>query len=148
MEITRQGWGKKYSYYIGIDCGVETGIAAWCPAEKKLYSIETLTIHRAMEKIRHWNVAYPGEIFIRVEDARQAVFGRQKDIYKAKGAGSIMRDAKIWEDFLIDLKIPFEMVRPNKSITKLSAEAFKKITGCEEKTSNHARDSAMLVFGI
>ncbi len=67
---------------------------------------------------------------------------------KQQGAGSVKRDCKIWEDFLTDLDIPFEMVAPRKGMTKYSAAAFKKLTGYEGKTSEHARDAAMLVFGF
>lgn len=139
---------KKYDYLIGIDCGVNTGFAIWNREGKKFFGIHTHPIHKAMERVRLWHEGEPGKVFVRVEDARLAKYGRENDFHKIKGAGSVMRDAKIWEDFLSDLKIDFQMVRPNKSLTKLDAKTFKNLTGYTETTSVHARDAAMLVFGF
>jgi hypothetical protein len=128
---------------VGIDCGVKTGFAAWSPVDKKFLILETLKIHQAMEKVKM--LAERLRLFVRVEDARQVKF--KTEGFKAQGAGSVKRDAKIWEDFLEEHGIPFEMVRPAKAITKKNAEDFRKLTGHEEQTSSHARDAAMLVLG-
>lgn len=133
-------------FVIGIDTGVETGFAKWLPAEKRLEIVRTVPIHVAMMLVEPlMDSDMPA--LVRVEDARQAKYGRQMDAYKLRGAGSVMRDAKIWEDFLTDLKIPFEMVRPRKQFTKLSADTFQRITGYMETTNEHGRDAAMLVYG-
>lgn len=139
---------KKYKYLIGIDCGVQTGFCVYSKWDKRIRKIDTLKIHVAMLAVRNWHSQYPGEVLVRVEDARQATFGRQLDFHKAQGAGSVKRDAKIWEDYLEDLGVDYEMVRPNKKTTKWTAETFKKVTGHSEGGSEHARDSAMLVYGF
>lgn len=36
---------KKYSFYIGIDCGVKTGIAIWNKDKKCFDVIRTVKIH-------------------------------------------------------------------------------------------------------
>lgn len=138
---------KKYKYAIGIDPGVNTGIAAWCCVMKKFICIKTCKIHEAIKFIETFNA---NEIKVIIEDARKATFGRnnEKDFHKAQGAGSVKRDCKIWEDFLMDLGIDFEMKRPRKSITKLSGESFKILTKWEGRTSSHAKDAAMLVIGM
>jgi hypothetical protein len=140
---------KKYVYYIGIDPGVHTGFAVWDKINEKLQQVLTLKIHQAMLVIKHdycdsliWE-----NTFVRVEDPRMATYLRGDDMQKAQGAGSVKRDASIWEDFLTDLGIPFEMVRPNKRSTKLNGSTFKRITGFSDKTSVHGRDAAMLVYG-
>ena len=46
-----------------------------------------------------------------------------------QGAGSIKMDAKIWEDFLMDIGVNHEMVSPAKNRTKLKADTFKTYTG-------------------
>ena len=129
---------------IGIDTGVQTGVAIWCSELRKFDFIKTLKIHNAMRLVEIMQEEIP--LFVFVEDARLATFGRAKDMHKAQGAGSVKRDAVIWEDFLTELQIPFKLVRPKKSITKLDDALFKKITGYAGKTSQHARDAAMLVF--
>src|SRR5580765_684237 len=91
------------------------------------------------------------DILVRIEDARlRKWIPQEKDIQqrigRAKGAGSVSRDAKIWEDFLTDLNIDFELVPPKKGMTKYNAASFNRLTKYEGKTSSHARDAALLVF--
>lgn len=141
--------GKRYFYCIGIDPGTSTGISIWNCEEKKLVTVETLPIHWAMDRVL--TIRNSGRtLFVRVEDAGQAVYGRNKetDRNRLQGAGSIKRDTSIWRDFLKDMGIDFEMVRPDKKKTKWDAETFRKITGWKDRTSNHGRDSALLVFGM
>lgn len=106
-----------------------------------------------MEMIKAWNLDHPGEVFVRVEDARQRTWvpwqkNEKAERGKREGAGSVKRDAKIWEDFLTDLGVPFEMVPPKNNKTKVSAEYLKQLTGYTGTTSKHARDAAMLVIGF
>lgn len=128
---------------IGVDTGCNTGIAIWNQSTSKLEFVASTMIHRAMNTI----IACKDEIkLIRVEDARLRKYitgGREK----LQGAGSIKRDAKIWEDFLTDNQIPFEMVAPKNNRTKLSQVAFFNLTGWNKSTNVHARDAACLVFG-
>lgn len=136
----------KTEYYIGIDAGTNTGIAIWNKTNKRFEFIKTVKIHQAMEIVKDY--VNRGTICVVVEDARLAVHGRNLEAHKAQGAGSIKRDASIWEDFLKDENVPFRMVRPNKTITKLSKETFINITKYTGLTSNHSRDAAMLVYGM
>ena len=133
--------------WIGIDTGTHTGLAVWDDKLKKLTSLETIPIHRAMSRV----LAISGseEVMVIFEDARQRTwFGNDKNtIAKLQGAGSIKRDCSIWEDFLTDYEIPFRAVPPQKGCTKWTKEYFKMVTGWKGKTSNHSRDAAVLVFG-
>lgn len=136
----------KCNYCIGIDTGVKTGIAIWYKKERKLISVETTTIHRAMETVLRM-YKQDNTIFVRVEDARQRKwYGENVGKERMKGAGSVERDAKIWEDFLRDWGIPFEMVAPKNNKTKIAKTLFKYRTGYTKQTSEHGRDAAMLVF--
>lgn len=145
----------KFRYYVGIDTGVQTGLAVWDKHEKKLIDVQTLMIHEAMDTVRNWIHLHA---FIRVEDARQREYlAEEKNDaeYRGKlmGAGSVMRDAKIWEDYLKDMfekwqGVHYEMVAPKNNKTKLDAAEFVKITGWKKRCSIHARDAAMLVFGF
>jgi hypothetical protein len=134
-----------YRYYIGIDTGVNTGIALYDREHKALLVVDCELIHTAINYVHAVNKKFPNEVLLIVEDARQVLFNTEK--VKAQGAGSVKRDAKIWNDFLDDYKIPYMMVRPKKAITKLSATDFNAITGWAERTNSHARDAAMLVWG-
>lgn len=135
------------TYLIGIDPGTKTGFAVWQRNVKKLI-LRTYSIHEAMDDVKRLIEMFGTKtMFVTVEDARQAVHGRQMDKHKAQGAGSIKRDCSIWEDFLTDLGIAFEMKRPNKNLTKMNADLFADMTGYKERCSSHARDAALLVFG-
>lgn len=130
---------------IGIDPGVNTGLAIWDRIDKKYISIGSYPLHHAFEMVK--SLFREGvAIFVRVEDARQRKWFGNSGREKLQGAGSAKRDAKIWDDFLKDSGIPYEMVPPKNNTTKLSAEQFTKYTGWEGRTNEHGRDAAMLVF--
>lgn len=142
----------KYHYLIGIDSGTQTGFAVYDRLGKVLRSLKTLKIHQAMDMVRAYHLNHPGKILVRVEDAREVKF--KTDPVKAQGAGSVKRDAKIWEDFLSDRDffpggIDFEMVRPNPKTTKkgMDEPTWRKITKWSGPASSHARDASMLVWG-
>lgn len=137
---------KQYDLLIGIDTGVNTGFAVYHPGTKKLIIVETVPIHKAMEQVTDLHLKSKRNIKVRFEDARQVKF--KTSTAKAQGAGYVKAHAQIWETFLKDKGIEFEAVRPVKALTKLDQPLFSKITGWTGKTSNHARDAAMLVYGF
>lgn len=142
-----------HHYVIGVDTGVNTGICAYSRKEKKILYLASIKIHAAMDYIASYHRAYPGLVFVRVEDARQRTWIPKQKTESAErgrreGAGSVKRDAQIFEDFLNDLKIDFEMVAPKNNSTKVDAKYFKKITKWEGSTNSHSRDAAMLVIGL
>lgn len=137
--------------YIGIDPGAHTGVAFWDATKREFVELSTIPIHQALHKVRKFHNDNKDlfDICVVFEDARQRTwFGRDKNTNaKLQGAGSIKRDCSIWEDFCKDYQIPFIAVPPMKGGTKLSDAYFKTISGWKGKTSNHARDAAMLVIG-
>jgi hypothetical protein len=136
---------KNYDMIIGIDTGTNTGFAVWNVSLKQFVRIETLKIHQAFFKIKNY-IDYGWRLKILVEDARLRKWYGSNSTAKLQGAGSIKRDCSIWEDFLKDEKIDFELIAPKNVMTKLSAESFKNITKYEGKTNEHNRDAAMLCF--
>lgn len=133
--------------YIGIDPGTHTGLAVWDSKLRKLLDVRTLPIHRALQFVKDWKM-YIGDIVVVFEDARQRTWFGKGDVQaKIQGAGSIKRDCSIWEDMCKDYGIVFNAVPPVKGATKLTPEYFKMLTGWEDRTSEHARDAAMLVIG-
>ena len=134
---------------IGIDPGTHTGVAVWDTKEGRFLSLETLPIHQALIIVMMWRDKIGHDLQVVFEDARQRTwFGRDKNTNaKLQGAGSIKRDCSIWEDFCKDYQIPFLAVPPIKGGTKLSEAYLKTISGWKGRTSNHARDAAMLVIG-
>ena len=136
--------------YIGIDPGENTGVAI--VRDGVLAECHTLPLHRAMDLVRKEHESTQGRFLVVYEDARlRKWFPREKDNseYRGRlmGAGAAKRDAKIWEEYLSDLAIPFERRKPEPGRTKWSEDYWKRITGYAGRTSNHARDAAILVFG-
>ena len=131
---------------IGIDPGKNTGISVYSTGRKELLRCETVGICTAMSIVSDILKKRPIEVYF--EDARlRKWFGVKAGREKLQGAGSIKRDCAIWEEFCNINKIPFKAVAPKDTVTKMDAETFKKLTKWEGKTSEHSRDSGMLVFG-
>ena len=128
---------------IGIDPGTDTGIAVWNTSTKQFISIKTIMIHQALECVlKHHHDCIVSEIEVVCEDARKLGGSGAK----AQGAGSIKRDCVIWQDFLTDSGIAFEMVDPKTQTTKMESERFNRMTGWDKATNEHGRDAAMMVF--
>ena len=134
--------------FIGIDTGTHTGIAVWDSEEKQFLDIKTMMLHQALQMvITMCHIWKKENVMVLFEDARQRKwFGRNSDA-KMQGAGSVKRDASIWEEFCTDYGIAFRALPPAKGVTKLKPDYFKALTGWKKQTSEHARDAAMIVFG-
>ena len=136
--------------YIGIDPGVNTGIAVWDSDKREFLTIGTKTILNALFLCKE--ILYREVPHIIFEDARQRKWlprERNNAEYRGKlmGAGSVKRDCEIWEEFCQGYNIPYTAIPPRKGLTKWTPESFARLTGWKGRTSNHARDAAMLVFG-
>lgn len=132
---------------VGIDPGTKTGFAVWDAYEKRLVTVATMMIHEAIFRIIQLSKDYPGNVHVTVEDARQRRWFGSSGPERWKGAGSIMRDCSVWEDFLTDAQIPFKLVAPGRGKTKWNDEYFKLQTQWTGRTSTHSRDAAVLVVG-
>ena len=133
---------------IGIDTGVHTGFAvAFDHGEGGvLQKVESLSITQAMQSVLEYEDEHDlKDITLYIEDARLRTWftgGREK----AQGVGSVKRDAQIWEDWCKEQGLNYLMIHPAANATKTKADVFKKRTGWIERTNEHARDAAMLVF--
>lgn len=140
---------------IGIDPGKNTGIAIWDTKAQAFVLLDTMPIHLALDTVRYYgrSIDVPQVVRVYFEDARQRQYlprERNASEYRGKlmGAGSVKRDSVIWQDALTDWGIPFTMVPPRAGATKWDADTFRRITGYIGRTSNHARDAALLVWGM
>ena len=134
--------------WIGIDPGEHTGVAVWDTGQRAFRLLATLPLHKALDLVREFS----SDAMVVFEDARQRTwFPRERNAseYRGRlmGAGAAKRDARIWEEFLSDERIPFEAHKPEAGGTKWSADYFARITGYKGRCSEHARDAALLVFG-
>jgi len=139
---------KEFDYIIGIDPGVNTGIAVWDVKNKQVNYLITVMAVQAEALCRGYK-NMNRSFLVRFEDARlRTWFGKEKGTAQLQGAGSIKRDCQRWEEFLTHYEIPFEEVAPKNNRTKMTAKEFKMLTGWEGQTNEHGRDAAMLVFGL
>lgn len=131
--------------HIGIDTGTNTGLSVWDDHRKAFDFIETMTITRAMDKVRYLNAT--SDVCLYIEDARLRKWFGNTGREKLQGAGSVKRDAVIWEGFCKENAIAYKLVAPRNNTTKLDAVTFRRYTGWSGKTNEHGRDAALLVFG-
>lgn len=134
---------------IGIDPGVNTGIAVLNPATKAL-TLRTLRIHEAFDQIDQL-LACKFVIEVTIEDPNLWTHFNPRDKSakaRMQGAGSVKRDFSAWRDFLEDRGIPFTTRRPDKTRNAWAKDVrlFKQITGFDKECSEHARVAAMLVW--
>lgn len=130
-------------YVIGIDPGTSTGIAVFDTIQGKFTRIDTMGIVRAMYEVGTLRSIMPADtILLLVEDPRR-IGGAPE---RAQGAGSIKRDANIWQEFAKVYQVKVRFVRPTRaSITKATVEQLRNMCGWVGRTTNHARDAAFLV---
>ena len=133
---------------IGIDPGVNTGFAV--SKNGVLIDVFSCKIHGALKLVDAYIMDnLDSTPIIYVEDARKRKYFGKNSNEKLQGAGSVKRDCKIWEDFLIGHGVKFFLVDPKdqKGATKKTADEFKVLTGWQGRTNEHARDAALLIFG-
>lgn len=135
----------KKKLLIGIDPGAKTGIAARWSDEHDFNYLATHQIHEAFEYVRAAVQEHGAEnVFVVIEDARKRSWFGGTGEERFQGAGAIKRESRIWEDFIKTQGVRYIMEHAQKKISK---EYFKRITGWNRRSSQHARDAAMLIFG-
>lgn len=138
---------KHNKILVGVDTGVNTGFAVAFDYGQggELAEVSSLTITQAMERIKQLaELHHKANVYVFIEDARLRTWftgGREK----AQGVGSVKRDAQIWEDWCKENHIQYKLIHPKNNCTKYKADVFKKVTGWQQRTNEHARDAAMLV---
>lgn len=136
---------------VGIDPGVNTGLAVWDSSARQFLDIRCSGIVDAMDYLRRLREERKISLVV-FEDARQRKWiPREKDLAefrgRAMGAGSVKRDSAIWEEWCITNRIDFVATPPRQGMTKLNDLYFRGLTGYDRRTNEHGRDAAMLVFG-
>ena len=154
--------------YLGLDGGNHIGFAIWDPSLKKFTKLVTYDFWQCINEIdnlRKDSFLYGKQLIVVVEDVSQnkPIFKLQKVYQITKGihnsklaaAGKVAESVgrvKQTSDLLIKYcesqNIQVIKKRPRKnSNTKMKSDQFKRLTGYPDRTNEHSRDAAMLVFG-
>lgn len=140
--------------YIGIDAGVSTGLAILDKRTGTL-TLDTLHFWDVTDRLTDLITEHGKDtIRIYIEDVtkNKPVFSRNVNNRAftkiAQNVGSVKRDTQLIINYCQRAGVECICIRPtNKSFTKLSKEEFRKITGYTGKSSQHARDAAMILWG-
>lgn len=135
---------RKPKAIIGLDPGVNTGFAL--SINGKLQEVTTLTHNAARKRIEAFKTDY--DLLVIFEDANKRGCNPKMAAARAQGAGSVKRDCNLWREYFIEEGIQFKAVPPQKGLTKVDKVQFKYMTGWQGRVSNHARDAAMLIWGM
>ena len=152
--ITERHRKIKPKYYVGIDGGVNNGFALWNTKSKCFDKLDTFTFWELIEVIDQIADTDKDTIFI-VEDiaANKNTFNRGLDNKLQQKVSQNVGGAKAYTHLIMEyLEINnFDIIkkRPSKgSFTKLKKKQFFNITGDNSTCSQHARDAAMLCYGM
>lgn len=156
---------------IGVDPGRKTGIAIWNRAKKKYESLETTDFWGAANRILELNKKHEKMIQVVIENPGlnkptfalphekekidtgiikrdyTAVYSQMRMISKrSQDIGRNKENAYLLIELCRYRKIDCKEVRPVQK--KWNAETFKRLTGYKERTNEHNRDAARLVFQL
>lgn len=133
------------TFEIGIDPGTKTGIAI--VQNGTLIAVETVSIIKAMDTIRHILSVGVTEIRVHVENPNFRKYFGQSGSEKYQGAGSIKRDFAIWTEFVQSIGIEMVPVPPASIGSQFDNVAvFQAATGWKGRTTKHARDAVKIVY--
>src|SRR5574339_858525 len=145
--LIREGVRGRTWLYVGIDPGVNTGFAVWDSLKKKFKVITGCTILTAIKELTKLHLQFPGEIYVRFDDARKSKLPPHLQQHASaqafQGIGSVKRDCSIWQELLENLGIQYEAVaQQQQKMKKLDNEKFCLITKHQSSTNQHGRDAA------
>jgi hypothetical protein len=126
--------------WVGIDPGVQTGVAVW-DSESQTLELYTCDMVDAQTKLLFLH--HSQKIKVVVEDARLRKRW-PKGAGRLQGVGAIKQQCYLWSLFLYKHNFEYMMRAPQN--TKISKQAFQKLTGYADRCSSHARDAAMSVW--
>lgn len=148
----------KTLYHIGIDPGVNNGWACWDSDAEEFTELETFMFWDLVGRIMLMSYKTqagkerPGIQFyledprkIRPNWRRGRGASRAADDKISQNIGSVKRTAELIQELLDKHNFDYILVPPTTA-SKWTAETFKQYTGYAERTNEHERDAARLVF--
>jgi len=142
---------------IGVDPGVKTGYAVWDSKRRNFKTVRAFGFWDCIQEIELQQVAHQIDedsnmkVYIEEPQAIKPVFGNKAEFGAAVGSmisqrvGENKCMAKLFIKFFERKGINFSAIPPKNK--KIDAETFKKFTKWDDRTDQHGRDAAWLVWG-
>jgi hypothetical protein len=134
-------------YTIGIDPGKDTGVAVYCTDRQTLIAVHSMSFWEAYRFVQDYDFGVIKEVVVEVPDSKhvwqKAASSPRALQRQGVNVGSVIREAELMAEGLERLGYKVKRVPPRK---KIAAAEFIHWTGWSQKTNQHARDAAMLVY--
>ncbi len=140
---------------IGIDPGRQTGFAVWQRRLGQFAELTSVDFWSAVERLSDYYHRFGSGLLVVVEDPgkNKPVFAERLEgssvrasLRRAQNVGMNKEHARLLIEFCEMRGIAVRKVRPTRK--KWNADAFRRMTGYDGRTSQHARDAGRLVFGL
>lgn len=134
-------------YLIGIDPGINTGFAVLWKKENRLIECRSTDFWGALQSAEEWGKNFEIKVIVE-KPGTKAVWhqGAQSQAAKNRTAvnvGSVIREAELIIERMKILGIECHVVPPKGKVTSAH---FRRVTGWNFQTNQHARDAAMLLY--
>ena len=150
--------GSKHEYFIGLDPGISTGFCMYDKTFKQIIKLATVEFWELFDALDEIKRLAPDQVKFIIENSalNKPTFVKgggdtQKKMQKiSRNVGSNQRESTLLIEGIRRYGFHVIEVKPTGSRgvkRKWSEETFQKITGYKGRSSQHARDAAMLVFG-
>lgn len=134
-----------YRYAIGIDPGMNNGFAIYDRQLAEITHCTSLPLHVLFDTLKSWQ-KNDIEVFIENPNTWIGFKGKKADNARLQGAGAVKQTYRHIVEFLDDYAIPYTPTKLQGNLKKVSRDYFSKVTGYNDRTNEHARDAAMIVF--
>lgn len=150
--------GQTKRYVIGIDPGVKTGFAVWDCDKRSFLFVETSDFWTVFFRVMNAPILRKENTLIVIEVAHYAPTfrerkGKAENLHTmsrmARNVGQVTREAQLLVEGFRRLGYTVQEQKPlgKKKTAADDVEQFQQLTGWAERTSQHARDAARLVWG-
>jgi len=142
-------WKPTKLVHVGIDPGVHVGFALAYAG--KIIQLQTLTFWEAVAELEALAEGAQLHVYIEDPNANRPTFWKKGATTAAaiqkvsQNVGANKRDAQLLIEKALLLGVKLTTVPPRSS--KLASPGFQQLSGYTLKSSQHARDAAMLILG-
>lgn len=137
----------KLRYAIGIDVGIINGFSIWDRQLEKLEVVTSCKLFELFIEIQDWQNKTVEDIEVFIENPNTWKPFTKPNPSEQQGAGAVKQTYKHIVEFLEFKQIQFTPTKIQGNLKKLNRATFEKYTKWSKVTNEHARDSAMIVFG-